>query len=101
MACALVGLFGARFYYLLVHAPSYLRQRSLQRAVGFRAQAAGASSAHSLTFVPASFAAAAWLRDPGAVLWDHMAVGVLAGGFWVRLGCVFNGCCGAGKPKRG
>ena len=28
-----------------------------------------------------------------------MAVGVLAGGFWVRLGCVFNGCCGGAETK--
>ena len=30
MTCALVGLIGARVYYLLVHAPYYLRQRSLR-----------------------------------------------------------------------
>jgi prolipoprotein diacylglyceryltransferase len=34
-----------------------------------------------------------------AVLWDYMAVGVLTGGFWVRLGCVFNGCCAGAETK--
>src|SRR5215468_2347088 len=28
MVCALVGLIGARLYHLLVHAPTYMRQRS-------------------------------------------------------------------------
>ena len=46
-----------------------------------------------ITLVPASLVAASWLDIPAAVLWDHMAGGVLAGGFWIRLGCVFNGCC--------
>src|SRR6516164_8248430 len=29
MSCALVGLIGARVYHLLVHAPAYVRQRSV------------------------------------------------------------------------
>ena len=40
-----------------------------------------------------SFVAATLIDIPAVVLWDHMAIGVLAGGFWIRLGCVFNGCC--------
>jgi len=30
----------------------------------------------------------------------HLLAGILAGGFWVRLGCAFNGCCG-GRETRG
>jgi prolipoprotein diacylglyceryltransferase len=91
-ACALAGLVGARLYYLLVHARFYLRQRSL--AAAWNTNAGGWSVFGALlTFVPASFVAAAWLNIPAPVLGDHFAAGVLAGGFWVRLGCVFNGCC--------
>jgi len=92
MACALAGIFGARLYHLLVHAPSYLRQRSFSAAWDLDRGGGGVFGA-LITFIPASFVAAAWLDIPAVVLWDHMAGGVLAGGFWIRLGCVFNGCC--------
>jgi len=39
------------------------------------------------------FAVASVLQISLAVFWDHMSAGILMGGFWVRLGCVFNGCC--------
>jgi len=91
-ACALVGMLGARLYYLLVHAPFYVRQHSLS---GLWESREGGWSVFGtlITFIPASLAAAAWLAIPVPVMWDHMAVGILVGGFWVRLGCVFNGCC--------
>jgi prolipoprotein diacylglyceryltransferase len=99
MFCALAGLIGARLYFLLVNAPFYLKQRSL--AAVWDSNAGGWSLFGSLiTFIPISFAAAAWLHIPTPILWDHMALGVLAGGFWIRLGCVFNGCC-AGRETRG
>ena len=47
----------------------------------------------STTFIPVSFAAAVLADIPAGVLFDDMAVGVLAGGFFIRLGCAFNGCC--------
>lgn len=96
-ACALAGLVGARVYHLLVYAPVYLRQRSLTvwNSSGGGLSVLGAP----LTFVPATFAAAAWLDIAASVLWDHMALGVLAGGFWIRLGCVFNGCCAGRESK--
>jgi len=37
---------------------------------------------------------------PANVFWDFLGAGILAGGFWVRLGCAFNGCCG-GRETRG
>jgi phosphatidylglycerol---prolipoprotein diacylglyceryl transferase len=98
MACALVGFIGARVYHLLVHAPAYVRQGSLG-ALWDSSQGGFGVFGGLFTFVPASFAAAAWLDIPAAVLWDLMGVGVLAGGFWVRLGCVFNGCCGGRESK--
>ena len=96
MACALAGLIGARLYHLLVYAPSYMRERSV-RALWDTNRGGFSVFGALVTLVPASFAAAAWLEIPTAVLWDHMGIGVLAGGFWVRLGCVFNGCC-VGRP---
>jgi phosphatidylglycerol:prolipoprotein diacylglycerol transferase len=94
--CALIGLIGARVYHLIVHAPLYLRRRSVGDL--WDTSNGGASLFGTLfTIVPASLAAAYWLEVPAAFLWDHMAIGVLAGGFWMRLGCVFNGCCG-GRP---
>jgi prolipoprotein diacylglyceryltransferase len=93
MSCALVGLIGARLYHLLVHAPAYMRQRSVS-ALWDRSGGGFSVFGALATLVPASFIAAAWLDIPAVVLWDHMSLGVLAGGFWIRLGCVFNGCCG-------
>jgi phosphatidylglycerol:prolipoprotein diacylglycerol transferase len=92
MVCALAGIVGARLYHLLVYAPSYMRQRSFS-AVWKLNRGGGGVFGALITFIPASFVAAAWLHIPAAVLWDHMGGGVLAGGFWIRLGCVFNGCC--------
>lgn len=92
MVCALVGLIGARVYHLLVYAPSYLRERSLG-ALWDTSRGGFSVFGALVSLVPASLLAAARLRIPVAVLWDHMGIGVLAGGFWIRLGCVFNGCC--------
>jgi phosphatidylglycerol---prolipoprotein diacylglyceryl transferase len=92
MASALGGIIGARLYHLLVHAPSYMKQKSMD-AIWDLGRGGGSVFGALITFIPASFVAAAWLDIPTAVLWDHMGVGVLAGGFWIRLGCVFNGCC--------
>ena len=98
MICALVGLVGARLYFLLLHARTYSKRRSLYD--WWNPNEGGWSSFGTLiTFIPVSFAVAAWLAIPVPVLWDHMAIGVLAGAFWVRLGCVFNGCC-AGRETR-
>jgi phosphatidylglycerol:prolipoprotein diacylglycerol transferase len=97
MSCALVGMIGARAYYLLVHAPNYLFHRSLSALWNWKHGGASGFGA-LLTFVPAFFAAAAWIDVPPTILGDHMAVGVLTAGFWIRLGCVFNGCC-VGRPS--
>jgi phosphatidylglycerol---prolipoprotein diacylglyceryl transferase len=99
MACALLGFAGARAYHVAVYASHYL-------ARGFRRPRSGVESGGwslfgaLLTFVPAA-AGAAWLLGmPLGDLLDDMSGGVLAGGVWIRLGCVFNGCC-AGRETRG
>lgn len=92
LASALAGLIGARAYHVLIHAPSYLRVGSLKMLWHNASGGLGVFGA-LLTLIPVSALAAAMVDVPVVVLWDQMAVGVLAGGFWVRLGCVFNGCC--------
>ena len=99
MASALAGLFGARLYHLLVHAPAYLRLPS-RRMLWDSRRGGWSVFGALLTFVPASIAAAALLQLPVTALWDYMGVGVLAGGFWIRLGCVFNGCCAGRETAR-
>jgi phosphatidylglycerol---prolipoprotein diacylglyceryl transferase len=98
MTSALAGSIGARLYFLLMHAPVYARLGSI-RALWDSSQGGWSLFGALLTFAPASYAAASSLHIPAAVLWDHIGVGVLAGGFWVRLGCVFNGCCGGRHTK--
>ncbi len=92
MVCALAGLIGARVYHVLVHAPTYFKSGSPQ-AMWNRATGGMSVFGALLTFIPASLAAAALLGIRAGALFDYMAVGVLVGGFFIRLGCVFNGCC--------
>jgi prolipoprotein diacylglyceryltransferase len=99
MTSALFGLVGARVYYLLVHAKDFLHPESRQRIWDTRGGGWGVFGA-LITFVPASYVAAWFVGESAATLWDFMSGGVLAGGFWIRLGCVFNGCC-VGRPSDG
>ena len=92
MVSALAGVIGARVYHVVVHAPTYFRADS-PRALWNRTAGGLSVFGALLTFIPASFAAAALAGIPAAALFDCMAVGVLVGGFCIRLGCVFNGCC--------
>lgn len=99
MISSVAGLIGARMYHVLVHAPAYLKANSLK--VLWQQASGGLGVFGALfTFVPVSFVAAAMVDIPARVLWDQMAVGVLAGGFWIRLGCVFNGCCAGRETGR-
>lgn len=91
-ACALCGFVGARLSHLLVHAPNYRNARSW-RVLWDSRRGGWSVFGALLTFVPASWAFASLLHLPPAVFWDQLSAGVLAGGFWIRLGCVFNGCC--------
>jgi phosphatidylglycerol---prolipoprotein diacylglyceryl transferase len=98
MTCALMGMIGARVYHLVVNAARY-RQDGSWRSVGDPRRGGWSVFGALLTFVPASVATAFLVGVPVAVLWDFMSGGVLAGGFWIRLGCVFNGCC-VGRETR-
>lgn len=95
---ALLGLVGSRIYHLLVFAPQQLRRRPVGAMRD--SEEGGAGVLGSLLAVPLAFVVAAALRIPAAVFWDHLSVGIVAGGFWVRLGCVFNGCCGGRATTR-
>lgn len=92
MVSALAGLIGARVYHVLIHAPVYVTTGS-PRTLWLTTAGGLSVFGALLTFVPVSFIAAAVVDVPAVVLWDQMGIGVLAGGFWIRLGCVFNGCC--------
>jgi prolipoprotein diacylglyceryltransferase len=92
MVSALAGVIGARVYHLVVHAPTYFNSDS-PRALWNRDAGGLSVFGALLTFIPASFATAALAGIPAGALFDDMAVGVLVGGFCIRLGCVFNGCC--------
>src|SRR5262249_56430345 len=63
MACALAGIIGARLYHLLVHAPSYVRQRSFSAVWNLNRGGGGVFGA-LITFIPASFVPAALLAIP-------------------------------------
>ena len=99
MSSALFGLVGARVYYLLLNARDFLRPGSRHLIWDTRRGGWGVFGA-LLTFVPASYASAWVVGESALTLWDFMSGGVLAGGFWIRLGCVFNGCC-VGRPSEG
>lgn len=92
LGCAVAGMVGARFYHLLVFAPHYLRQGSW--AAAWDPGRGGLSVFGSLlTVAPLSWLLSSALQIPAAVLWDHMIAGIVTGAIWLRLGCVFNGCC--------
>ncbi len=93
LVCAVSGLFGARIYHLIVFAPHYLRETSW-RAVWDSRRGGWSVFGALLPIVPLSFLLASTLRIPPASFWDHMIFGIVAGAIWVRIGCLFNGCCG-------
>ena len=97
--CALAGLLGARFYHVLIHADHYLRPSS-PSLLWDRKRGGWSVFGALITFVPATVAAALLIGVPLVDTWDVMSSGVLAGGFWVRMGCLFNGCCGGRATQR-
>jgi phosphatidylglycerol:prolipoprotein diacylglycerol transferase len=90
--CALAGLVGARTYHVVLNLGHYVKTG--WRGVGDRQRGGWGVFGALLTFVPATWLAAWLLALSPVVLWDHLSAGILIGGFWIRLGCVFNGCCG-------
>jgi len=99
LALAIIGLAGARVYHLLVYHALYFGMNARQNV--WNSNDGGWSLFGALfAMAPCSFAAARMLHVPATVLWDLLSAGILAGGFWARLGCALNGCCG-GRETRG
>ncbi len=92
MTSAIAGFVGARFYLVLLHPRAYFGRRAT-KSLWDSDKGGWSVLGAPLTFVPAVFALAALMGVPATAFFDCMALGVLAGGFWIRLGCVFNGCC--------
>ena len=95
VSCAIVGMVGARIYYLITAARHYTNERFWAEA--WNAKGGGWSVFGGLIIVPYSFLLADWLDIPLATYWDHMIVGIVSGAVFIRFGCICNGCCG-GKP---
>jgi prolipoprotein diacylglyceryltransferase len=96
LVCALAGLAGARLYYLAVG------NRKRERASATANTDSGGAGVFGGLFAvaPLSFAVAALFHIRAALFWDALAAGILLGGFWIRCGCVFNGCCAGRETHR-
>jgi prolipoprotein diacylglyceryltransferase len=90
MVCGLLGVAGARIYHVMLHARSFAQAGHKWNDP--RSGGMGVFGA-LITVVPFSVALAWWLQIPFVQLWDFMGAGIQCGGFWIRCGCVFNGCC--------
>ena len=91
LLCAIVGLVGARVYHLAVSYRRYPKERFWAEARNTNRGGLGVLG--GLVMVPFSFLFAASIHIPAAVFWDHLIVGIVVGGVWIRFGCVCNGCC--------
>jgi prolipoprotein diacylglyceryltransferase len=95
VSCAILGMVGARLFYLLVFARAFANERFWAEV--WNPNRGGWSVFGGLVIVPFSYLLADWLRIPVAVYWDHLVFGIVAGAVWIRFGCICNGCC-SGKP---
>jgi prolipoprotein diacylglyceryltransferase len=98
LACAIAGLAGARVYHLLVFRRRYRRRAPSAWWDSTRGGWSVFGALPPLALVAWGLAGA--LAVEPAVFADLLAGGVLAGGAWVRLGCVLNGCCGGRETDR-
>lgn len=91
--CALAAVAGTRVYFLMM---AFGRRQPGKAQPSFlaRNQGGGALFGSLLFLVPLVLISAWWLGLHPGTLADMHAFGILAGGFWARLGCVLNGCCG-------
>ena len=94
-ASALLGLIGARLYHLLIADARPFLQRPTRGicARTFAVVGVGESLARSSRSCLRRSARPCCLEYPLPPYGTTSSGGVLAGGFWIRLGCVFNGCC--------
>lgn len=98
VSCAIIGMVGARIFYLLVFARSYANERFWAEV--WNPKRGGWSVFGGLVTVPFSCLPAYWLRIPLADYWDHMIFGIVTGAVWIRFGCVCNGCCGGKQTTK-
>jgi phosphatidylglycerol:prolipoprotein diacylglycerol transferase len=90
MIAGLLGVAGARIYHVMLHAQRFAGTG--EKWTDPRSGGMGVFGA-LITVVPFTGALGWWLQIPFAQLWDFMGAGIQCGGFWIRFGCVFNGCC--------
>jgi prolipoprotein diacylglyceryltransferase len=96
--CAVVGMIGARVYHLALYYRVYRTHRF--RAEVWNPERGGWSVFGGLLIVPFSLMFDSMFGIPLPVFWDHMAIGIVCGGAWIRFGCVCNGCC-VGRESHG
>jgi phosphatidylglycerol---prolipoprotein diacylglyceryl transferase len=88
---ALLGMFGARAYTLILQFGNYRRHELTLTPRD--ANEGGWGVLGGLIVVPVSLMFDSILGIPIGRFWDHMAVAIATGGVWIRFGCVCNGCC--------
>jgi len=91
ISCAIVGMFGARVFFLITNASRFANERFWSGV--WNSRRGGWSVFGGLIIVPFSFALSNWLHIPLAVYWDHMIWGIVSGALFIRFGCICNGCC--------
>jgi len=96
LACGLTGVIGARAYHVLINWSGYARVHGW-RAVRDSQRGGMNVFGGFLIVLPVAAGLAPLLGLSTLAFWDALAAGVLAGAAWIRLGCVFNGCC-EGRP---
>lgn len=99
LVCGLLGIAGARIYHVSMFARRYLSERSWTAVLN--AKDGGAAVFGGLFLIaPLSFSVASLFHIPVVAFWDYLSAGIIVGGFWVRCGCVFNGCCAGRETRR-
>jgi prolipoprotein diacylglyceryltransferase len=98
VSCAILGMFGARIFYLVVFASRFATNHFW--ADVWNPKRGGWSVFGALIVVPYSFLLVDWLRIPLAVYWDHMIWGIVSGAVFIRFGCVCNGCCSGRRTTK-
>ena len=99
VSCAIVGMVGARIFYLMVFARLYANERFWAEVWNPKTRRLVCvwRSDHRALFL------SCWPTGcdiPVAVYWDHMIFGIVAGAVWIRFGCICNGCCGGKQTTK-
>ena len=100
LSIVVVGLIGARVYYLATSCAPRTRKAFWVEALRTSTGEGGASVLGALVVLPFSILPARWAGVPVAAFWDYLIIGVCFGAAFVRFGCICNGCCG-GRESHG